>query len=183
MSVDEARDLAELHLAEALPRRWAHVQAVGHAAVRVTPLVRVDGDLLVAAAWLHDIGYGPSLVDTGFHPLDGARFLRRVGAVERLVCLVAHHSAALIEADERGLVDVLGKEFEREESATADALWYCDLTTGPDGQRCLVHERLSEIEQRYGPEDPVTCFVERARPVLVAAVERTEAGLIAAGLA
>ena len=28
------------------------------------------------AAWLHDVGYAPSLVETGLHALDGARFLR-----------------------------------------------------------------------------------------------------------
>jgi hypothetical protein len=32
----------------------------------------------VAAAWLHDIGYAPAIAEsgTGFHPLDGARYLR-----------------------------------------------------------------------------------------------------------
>jgi len=36
-------------------------------------------DTLVCADWLHDIGYAPALVATGFHPLDGARFLESVG--------------------------------------------------------------------------------------------------------
>ena len=40
-------------------------------------------DDLVAAAWLHDIGYAPELVETGFHPLDGARYLRREGLMNR----------------------------------------------------------------------------------------------------
>ena len=34
---------------------------------------------LIAAAWLHDIGYGSLLRDTGFHPIDGAQYLRRKG--------------------------------------------------------------------------------------------------------
>lgn len=42
-----------------------------------------DRDLLVAAAWLHDIGYAPELRDTGFHPLDGARHLEALGAPAR----------------------------------------------------------------------------------------------------
>ena len=33
---------------------------------------------MTAAAWLHDIGYAPAVDDTGFHPLDGARYLRDV---------------------------------------------------------------------------------------------------------
>jgi len=31
------------------------------------------------AAYLHDIGYAEPLVDTGFHPLDGAVYLRGLG--------------------------------------------------------------------------------------------------------
>jgi HD superfamily phosphodiesterase len=69
------------------------VQAV---AARATELARTvdkaDRDLLVAAAWVHDIGYAPPLAVTGFHPLDGARHLDRSGFLARLAALVAHHS-------------------------------------------------------------------------------------------
>lgn len=55
----------------------------------------MDAGLLLAAATLHDVGYAPRLAATGFHPLDGARFLRdEHGAEERLVRLVANHSFA-----------------------------------------------------------------------------------------
>jgi HD superfamily phosphodiesterase len=47
-----------------------------------------DGDVLVAAAFLHDVGYAPSLNRLGFHPGDGARFLRGHGQ-DRLAYLVA----------------------------------------------------------------------------------------------
>jgi predicted hydrolase (HD superfamily) len=44
-----------------------------------------DVEQLRAAAMLHDIGYTPSLATTGFHPLDGARYLRdHIAADERL---------------------------------------------------------------------------------------------------
>jgi HD superfamily phosphodiesterase len=56
-------------------------------------------DALVAAAWLHDIGYAPDMVDTGIHPLDGARYLRSVGIDGQIVSLVVYHSCAQIEAD------------------------------------------------------------------------------------
>ncbi|KWW98982.1 hypothetical protein LI90_612 [Carbonactinospora thermoautotrophica] len=39
----------------------------------------------------NDIGYSPELVATGFHPLDGARYLRAAHVDEHR--LVAHHSA------------------------------------------------------------------------------------------
>lgn len=183
MSVDEARELARRALSEPLPRRWTHVQAVGQHAAEIAELPNVDGEALVAAAWLHDIGYAPELAETGFHPLDGARYLRQLGTVpERVVCLVAHHSCAVVEADERGMAAELLTEFAREESPTADALWYADMTTGPDGQRFDVSERLEEIKSRYGPEDVVTRFIRRAQGEIVATVERTQARLAEAGM-
>lgn len=171
-----ARGLAEAHLSVALPRRWSHVRAVGTRAAEIAPQIGIDdgGTVLVAAAWLHDIGYAPGVVQTGFHPLDGARFLRARGADERVTALVAHHSAAMLEAELRGLADQLAAEFDREVSAVADALWYCDMTTGPDGQRMTVHERFTEIRSRYGPGHVVTEFITRAEPGLRAAAAHTE---------
>jgi hypothetical protein len=84
------------------------------------------------------------------------------------------HSCALIEGDERGLDDELATEFPREDSAIADALWYCDMTTGPHGEAMPVLERLGEIRSRYGPDHVVTRFVDRAQGEIVAAVRRTE---------
>lgn len=183
--VSEARALAESLLATTLPRRWAHVSGVAARAAEVAAAVGggrrggddgggSDRDVLVAAGWLHDIGYSPGLVGTGFHPLDGARHLRAVGMTERVTCLVAHHSCALIEARLRGLGRVLSQEFAREESPTADALLYCDLTTSPSGVPVTVGERLAEIRERYGPGHVVTAFIDEAEPEILAAVARTE---------
>jgi HD superfamily phosphodiesterase len=154
------------------------VQAVAARAEEIAWLPLVDRHELIAAAWSHDIGYAPTLAQTGFHPLDGARYLRRLGEIPDRVCaLVAHHSGAAIEAEERGLADELLEEFVRERSATADALWYADMTTGPDGQRLQVAERLNEIRSRYGPGHLVTRFIDRAQDEIIAAVERSEARL------
>ncbi|NJC70832.1 HDIG domain-containing protein [Planosporangium thailandense] len=173
---------ARAKLAEALPRRWRHVQAVATKAQRVSSTLSAeDRPLLIAAAWLHDIGYAPGLATTGFHPLDGARWLRQQGFNERIMSLVAYHSCAIFEAKERGLADQLTAEFVDEESTLKDALWYADLTTGPDGQNFDVLERLAEIRERYGPDHLVTQFWTKAEPVAVAAVRRTEARLAATG--
>ena len=168
-------------MSRVLDRRWRHVQAVAERACRVAGGLGLDADVLISAAWLHDIGYAPDLVQTGFHPLDGARFLRRSGVDKRVASLVAHHSCALVEADERGLGDELASEFPREESALADALWYCDMTIGPDGETVPVTERLNEIRSRYGPDHVVTRFVDRAQGEIVEAVRRTEERLAQAG--
>ena len=98
-----AGHLAQALLQEPLPRRWAHVQGVADRARSLAPVLGGDADLVEAAAWLHDIGYAPGLAVTGFHPLDGARYLRDARHADVLLCrLVAHHSCALIEAEERG---------------------------------------------------------------------------------
>ncbi len=176
-----AFDTARGKLAVALPRRWRHVRAVADKAVRIRRLVEPDGDLLVAAALLHDIGYAPDVVRIGFHPVDGARYLASIGAPDRLVGLVAHHTCARVEAELRGMTAELAA-FADERTPLRDALWYCDLTIGPDGESLTVTDRLAEVEQRYGPEDVVTRFIRTARPELLRAVERTERRLAAHGI-
>jgi putative nucleotidyltransferase with HDIG domain len=171
---DEARELARRSLAEELPRRWAHVCGVAAKAETVAVELALPRDILVTAAWLHDIGYAADVKRTGFHPLDGARYLRSLGVDERVVTLVAHHSCASVEADERGLEAQLHGEFPVEQGVLADALIFCDMTTGPSGEHFAVEQRLAEIRCRYGPEDIVTKFVERASGDIGAAVRRTE---------
>jgi HD superfamily phosphodiesterase len=169
-----AAELARKLLEVPLPRRWAHVQGVAAQARSLAPILGDDADLLEAAAWLHDIGYSPDLADTGFHPLDGARYLRDVEHADpRLCSLVANHSCAILEADERGLADVLSSEFPSPDPKLNDALAYCDMTTTPTGHVVSVHDRLSEIVERYGPHDVVTRFIRRAEPELVSSVART----------
>jgi hypothetical protein len=177
-----ALGLASEKLAGVLPRRWAHVQGVGTRARVAAPLFSVDDyELLVGTALLHDIGYAPELVDTGFHPLDGARYLRGVGGPDRLVNLVAHHSCASLEAELRGLSDELA-EFKDERTVLRDALWWADMTTTPDGAETTVVRRVAEIQTRYGPDDLVSCFIRQAWDDLNAAVERTQRRLDATGI-
>ena len=99
-----AGQLASVLLQESLPRRWAHVQGVAARARSLAPVLGADADLLEAAAWLHDIGYAQGLATTGLHALDGARYLRDTRHAGTMLCrLVAHHTCAIIEAEERGL--------------------------------------------------------------------------------
>ena len=94
-----ARNLAGQLLAEPLPVRWAHVQGVARAAESISHIVGDDGPLLISAAWLHDVGYAPTLAQAGLHQLDGARYLRDAENADSLLCrLVANHSYAIVEA-------------------------------------------------------------------------------------
>lgn len=146
--------------------------------------MRSRGAVLEAAAVLHDIGYASALVKTGFHPLDGARYLRSMpDADDRVVRLVANHSFALLEADERGLQAELAGEFPLlGDPLLVDALVYCDMTTTPDGERTTSEERLAEILGRYGMDSVVGRFIRRAAPEIHASVERVRATADAAGV-
>ncbi|MBO1413516.1 HD domain-containing protein [Streptomyces sp. FH025] len=174
-----ARMVAKNELAEPLPRRWAHTQGVGDRAGRLERVLGHQAGLLTCAALLHDVGYAPRLAVTGFHPLDGARFLRDVhGADDQLTRLVANHSFALLEAEERGLREVLEAEFPLlEDQHLVDALVWCDMTTTPDGRPTTAEERVAEILGRYGAESVVGRFIRRASPEIFEAVARVEAAL------
>lgn len=173
-------------VAEALPgdgRRWAHVQGVARRARELWSAVHDDDrDLLVQAAWLHDIGYGESVRSTGFHPLDGARYLESLHYPARLVRLVAHHSGARFEAEQRGLSTELA-EYELEDSPLMDALICADLTTSPDGAPVTFADRLDEILVRYPADTVVHRAMVNATPTLEAAVERTRRRLADVGVA
>ncbi|MGW5751294.1 HD domain-containing protein [Nocardia rhamnosiphila] len=160
-----------------LPRRVAHVEGVARR-VAETASVVAEPELLVVAAWLHDIGYAPALAATGFHPVDGARYLRQIGASERLCGLVANHSCARVEGRRRGIPI----EWVDEESIERDALWWADMTTTPTGEVTTVSERIAEVKARYGPDHVVSRSVAEAAPELLAAAERTEERIRRSGL-
>ena len=177
----QAEGLARTLLAGSLPRRWSHVHGVAARARTLKPSLGPDADLIEAAAWLHDIGYLPELARTGLHGLDGARYLRDVQHAEPLLCrLVAHHSYAVIEAEERGLVHVMTREFAPPPQHLADALTFCDMTTSPDGEHVQVHIRLAEIHDRYGTGHLVSRSIRRATPLILEAVGHIHARTVRA---
>ena len=49
------------------------------------------------------------------------------------------------------------------------------MTTGPDGQRLTVDQRLAEILARYGPDHPVSHAITASTPQITAAVARVSA--------
>lgn len=124
---DRAAGLAAEFL-DGLGHRWAHVQTVGSLADLLTVEVGLP-PAIAEAAWLHDLGYAPALSVTGFHPLDGARYLQRVGAPIEVVALVAHHTGAMFEAVERGLSDELAAMPHPDpESWVLDSQEHCGCT-------------------------------------------------------
>ena len=98
---------------------------------------------------------------TGFHALDGARYLASRGAPGVVVSLVAYHSGARYEAAERGMAESLAR-FAAPAERDLDILTLADLSTAPNGARVSVEDRLAEILARYPVDDPVHEAVQRS---------------------
>lgn len=155
--------------------RLKHAKVAVRRAEEIAPVVvQADRELLLCAAWLHDVGYVVKGGGLGLHGLDGALHLEKEGWPERLCALVAHHSEARVTAAALGLTVELSR-FEREEGAVADALVHADMASGPRGERMSLVERLDGIEQRH-LGDPLALRRARTerRPAIMAAVLRTE---------
>ena len=163
-----------------LGNRWKHTAGVAARAAELARLLDVDREVLVAAAWLHDIGYAAGPGATGFHPLDGARQLERLAWSPAVLGLVAHHSGARFVAAARGLAEELAA-YPDEGGEISDALTYADQTVGPDGRRVTIAQRYDEMLRRHGPAswnvkvDPVR------RPHLQAVAARVERRLVSRG--
>lgn len=177
MPVRTAQDTAR-HLLSGLDDRWQHTQGVARRAAELADLLDADPDVLVTAAWLHDIGYAGCLGVTGFHPLDGADYLVGHGWPVRIAGLVAHHSGARFVAAARGLARALAA-YPDEGGPIADALTYADQTVGPRGERVTQQERYAEMLHRHGPQSWNAKADHLRAPYLRAVVGRVEARLSA----
>lgn len=181
LQLGTARQLAGALLGE-VGTRWQHSIGVASRAAELSAAVApADRTLLIAAAWLHDIGYCPRLAVTGFHPLDGARFLAAEGWPLRLCALVAHHSGAGFVAEATGLVDEMA-EFPDERSAVTDALALADQTTSPTGVPAILADRIAETVRRHGPDSVQAAVHARRGPYLLGVADRVAHRLAHAGL-
>lgn len=155
-------------------------------AARAARSLRLPGArrrLLLAAAWLHDVGYalpGPH------HAIAGARALRLAGH-EHLARIVAHHSNAAERARLDGLPPVEA-EFPRPQGDHALVLALLDvsdLVTGPRGERVDPAGRLAGVVERHGPDSPSVAALVRnvnrlgADPVMRGLVEELSAQAVA----
>jgi hypothetical protein len=111
---------------------------------------------------------------TGFHPLDGARWLRDHGWRQETCRLVAWHTESLEEARRYGLDAALSDEFGQPAPLAAAALAWADLTTSPHGERWSAETRLADILCRYPPGSIVHEATRASLPALRRAVRTIE---------
>lgn len=138
------------------PERLRHIlvvadrvrQSAGEISAR-RPADAVDADLAYCAALVHDIGYLPMVRDTGFHPLDGYRFLCAHGAAE-LARRIVGHSSSPEEARLRGLPLP-----DAAEDLAAKLITYWDMRVKQGGEVVSYTERLEDIFRRHGRESIV----------------------------
>ena len=143
--------------------RLAHCKATAVAASRVARQFDPEmAEALLAAAWLHDIGYAESLAATGFHPLDGALHLARGGWPDVVVRLVAHHSYASVLAPYYGADHHLAV-IDPVPGPAAEILTFADLVAGRDGGGSTISARIDEMRARPRSDDPVPAEVREAR--------------------
>lgn len=165
--------LARQMLCDSLPRRWAHTQGVASRARGLASILGEDAALIESAAWLHDIGYAETIARVGFHPVDGARYLRGETNADEMICrLVAYHTGAEVEAEVRGL-PATTSEFQPPPCGHLEALTYCDMTASVDGQVVDIEQRLDEILERYPAEHVVHRSIQKSAPLLRAATHKT----------
>ena len=177
LDIEAARALASDLLAD-LPDRWMHTKAVAAQAQAVSATVAAaDQEVLVAAAWLHDVGYSAAAVDTGFHSVDGARLVESRGWSPRIAALIAHHSGARFIVGAAGYIEALNA-YPDEASAVTDALLYADQTTGPRGERWSASERIQESVRRHGPGSVNAKVAAQRSAYMVEAVARVQARLL-----
>jgi putative nucleotidyltransferase with HDIG domain len=181
----EASDAAQLadRLLGHVGTRLAHSARVADQAERAAHLLEEPWrSAIMQAAWLHDIGYSEQVARTGFHPLDGARWLRDRGWPSEVCRLVAWHTEAGIEAGIRSLDSDLAAEFDQPPPLVAAALSWADLTSSPTGAACAVSRRIDDILDRYPADFAVHSAIAAARPALCGATGEVEA-LLASGAA
>jgi putative nucleotidyltransferase with HDIG domain len=153
--------------------RWRHTRGVADRAAELADALGLDADVLVAAAWVHDIGYADITAVTGFHPLDGARYLQAMRWPARVVGLVAQHSGARFVAAARGLADDLSA-YPDEGGLMSDALTYADQTVSPSGELVDTRQRRAEMLRRQG-RDSWNAKVDHVRgPYLQMVAARVE---------
>src|SRR4051794_5430834 len=169
-SVAESIDLAREYV-PGMGARWLHICTAGRVAEGLAARSGAVSQSVVSAAWLHDIGYSRDLIATGFHPLDGALFLQRMGVPAEVGGLVGHHTGAGYEARERGLLSEWLALPEPEQTAL-DVLTMIDLAVGPTGYPEMDVARIDGILSRYGDDDPVHRAVARSRDHLLASSSR-----------
>ncbi len=130
-------------------------------------------DLAECAALLHDIGYWKPIALTGFHPIDGARFLEQQQESE-LAKLIVGHSCSPEEGELSGFPGI-----KQDDSLVAKLITYWDVQVKQGGYVVSYEERLAEIINRYGDTSIIGIANIRAKARIEKIIKEIGASLAA----
>ncbi|MDR3423664.1 MAG: HD domain-containing protein [Alphaproteobacteria bacterium] len=137
--------------------RYTHIAGVVGLAENIEKNYgKFDGKLIRAAIY-HDIGYAEPYRVTNFHSVDGALAARKHGIGEDIAEAVLYHTGSWIDMRllRLDLKDYYDAECRMMKTPLNRAVSFCDLHTGPLGQRFSLDERLADIVNRYGPKSNI----------------------------
>jgi hypothetical protein len=163
------------------PERLAHLLVVADQVrksaewiLKLHPGIQLDPQLAYCAALLHDIGYASCARSSTFHPYDGYIFLMSQGFTD-LAEVIGGHSSAPEEAEMCGY-----ESAEVSERLEAKLVTYWDMQVQQGGALVSYEERLSDIVERYGENNPIVRANLAAKPRIDAIFREIEE-LISAG--
>lgn len=141
--------------------RSKHTRTVVHLCHKIANQVNIDAEakeLLIASAYLHDIGYSPVIADTGFYPYDGYIYLKENNWPDELCQLVLRHSQA------HKMGDLIPPQVERLYEQGIDSrihniykiLCIADMMSDTNGRIVTFGERYYNILASCGKGSTVT---------------------------
>ena len=113
------------------------------------PEMDLDVNVAYCAALLHDIGYLDALTVSGFHPIDGANYLRECGYPDLAEYILGHSNSP----EQATLLQIEGVVMSPH--IIAKLITYWDIRVRQGGALVSYAERLDDIKTRYGVESQV----------------------------
>jgi len=147
------------------PKRVAHVLEISRRVRETAEKLGLRGaqlELAECAALLHDIGYWEPIAKTGFHPIDGARFLEEHQEPE-LAAYIIGHSCSPEEGELSGFPGI-----RQDPSLIAKLITYWDVQVKQGGEVVSYSERFADIISRYGE----ACIVGKANVLAKPRIEQ-----------
>lgn len=132
----------------------------------LNPGFNIDETLAYCAGLVHDIGYLEDIADTGFHPLDGYRFLLRSGFPE-LARRIVGHGCAIEEAELLGITLPEGID-----DLIARLITYWDMQVRTGGEIAGYEIRLRDVLTQYGEDSLIGRANRCARPRIEQIIEQ-----------
>ena len=172
--------------------RYQHILGVVVLVEQITNhLPKETRELSILCAYLHDIGYSPSIKNQfqleeppvsffQFHPIDGYHWILMNKLPEVCAYVAKYHTFSEQECKlghkllylsyERG-------EKNEEHQWYIDLITYADLRTSPKGERVTPMERIEEIGQRRGFDSVPYRVLNRSQNEIEQNTQKVENGL------